>query len=142
MWSDHVCSKLYQMIQMFGSINLSLGVQSAVYGGATTGVFSVFLQQPKQLLLVQVEIQQHRPRGNLVSHQVFMVLFISIDRSEATSESSRTPKMESFLKMFNDFQPLNILAKHSILDVRLGSEYASVDIYLEVAYFLKWRLDT
>ena len=71
-----------------------------------------------------------------------MVLFISIDRSEATSEPSRTPKMEPFLKMFNDFQPLNILAKHSILDVWLGSEYASVDIYLEVAYFLKQILDT
>ena len=125
------------MIQMFGSINPFLGVQSTVYGGATTGVFSVFQQQPKQLLLVQVEEQQHWPRGNLVSHQVLLVLFISIDRSEGISEPSRTPKMEPFLKMFNDFQPLNILAKHSILDVWLGSEYASVDIYLEVAYFLK-----
>ena len=48
-WHDYIWSMLYEMIQMFWSINYFLGVlggsiaagiQSAVYGGPTTGVFS------------------------------------------------------------------------------------------------------
>ena len=45
--------------------------------------------------------------------------------SEAHSESSRTSKMDLFAKIVNGVQPLTIFAKRSILDVQLGSEYAS-----------------
>ena len=37
--------------------------------------------------------------------------------------------MEHFAKIVNGFNPLTIFAKRSILDIRLGSEYAS-DGYL------------
>ena len=39
--------------------------------------------------------------------------------------TSRTSKMELFVEIVNDFQPLTIFAKSSILNVRLGSEYTS-----------------
>ena len=40
---------------------------------------------------------------------------------------SQTSKMELFAKIINGFQLLNIFAKISILDVRLGFEYASAE---------------
>ena len=46
-------------------------------------------------------------------------------RPEVYSEPRRTSKMEFFEKIVNYFQPLIIFAKSSILDIRLGSEYAS-----------------
>ena len=45
--------------------------------------------------------------------------------SEAYSEPSWTSKMDLFAKIVNGWTPLTIFAKRSILDVRLGSEYAS-----------------
>ena len=44
----------------------------------------------------------------------------------AYSERSRTSKMELFSKKVNGYKPLTVLPKSSILDVVLGSEYASV----------------
>ena len=41
------------------------------------------------------------------------------------SEPSRTSKMELFAKIVKGFLPLTTFAKTSILDVPLGSEYAS-----------------
>ena len=43
--------------------------------------------------------------------------------SEVYSGPSRTSKMELFVKTVNDFGPVTIFAKSSILDVRLGFEY-------------------
>ena len=45
--------------------------------------------------------------------------------SEAYSEPSQKPKMERFVKIFDRWKPLIIFGKCSILDVWLGSEYAS-----------------
>ena len=41
-------------------------------------------------------------------------------------EPSQTSKMDLFAKIVNVFQPLTIFAESFILDVRLGSAYASV----------------
>ena len=43
----------------------------------------------------------------------------------AYSETSRTSEMELFEKIVHNFWPFTIFARGSILDVRLGSEYAS-----------------
>ena len=48
-----------------------------------------------------------------------------VEGTEAYSEPSQTSKMDSFAKIVNGVQPLIIFAKHSILDVWQGSEYAS-----------------
>ena len=45
--------------------------------------------------------------------------------SETCSEPSQTSKMNLFAEIFNGIQPLTILANNAILDVLLGSEYAS-----------------
>ena len=44
---------------------------------------------------------------------------------DACSEHSQTSKIELFSKIVNGFPPLTILTKSSILDVWLGSGYAS-----------------
>ena len=49
--------------------------------------------------------------------------------TEVHSEASQTSKMELFAKSVTSFQPLTVFAKYSILDVWLGSEYASEIIY-------------
>ena len=50
--------------------------------------------------------------------------------SEAYSEHCQTSKMERFEKIIEDFEPLTIFAKRSILYVWQGSEYApAVDAY-------------
>ena len=43
----------------------------------------------------------------------------------AYSEASRTSKMELIAKIVNGWKPLTVFAKRFILDVWLGSEYAS-----------------
>ena len=43
--------------------------------------------------------------------------------SEAYPELSRTSEMELFAKVVNDWKPLTIFAKSSIIDVRLVFEY-------------------
>ena len=50
------------------------------------------------------------------------------------SEPSWTYKIELFAKMFNSWKSLTIFAKNSILDVRLGSEYASLLQFLNVNF--------
>ena len=45
--------------------------------------------------------------------------------SETYSEASQAPKMELFAKILEGFQPLTVFEKNSVLDVWLGSEYAS-----------------
>ena len=45
--------------------------------------------------------------------------------SEAYSEPGQTSKMELFAKIVRGFQPLIFYAKSSVLDVSLGSGYAS-----------------
>ena len=50
-----------------------------------------------------------------------------------------TTKMEYFAKILNDFQPLTILGKRSILDVWQGSEYNS-DSSPVIASFYKTKL--
>ena len=42
------------------------------------------------------------------------------------SKPSQTSKMERFAKKIDGFYPLTISAKHSILEIWLGSEYTSV----------------
>ena len=49
--------------------------------------------------------------------------------SETYLGLSRISKMDLFAKPVDGFQPLNIFAKCSILDVRLWSEHASVFHY-------------
>ena len=49
----------------------------------------------------------------------------NIKISETFSEPSQTSKTELFAKIINNWKPLTIFTKSSILDVRLGSEYAS-----------------
>ena len=45
---------------------------------------------------------------------------------EAYSELSRISKMDLFMKIIHGWEPFTIFAKTSILDVWLGSEYATV----------------
>ena len=52
-------------------------------------------------------------------------IYIYIYNTEANSESSQTSEMEFFVKTVTGWKPLTILAKSSILDVSVGSEYAS-----------------
>ena len=47
------------------------------------------------------------------------------DTIEAHLEFSQASKMKPFAKLFNGFKPLTTFAKTSVLDVWLGSEYAS-----------------
>ena len=49
--------------------------------------------------------------------------------TEAYSEPKRKSKMDLLKKIINDWKPLNIFVKNSILDIRLGFEYA-FDIYI------------
>ena len=48
-------------------------------------------------------------------------------RQGAYSEPRQTSKMKLCAKIVHGFRPLTIIVKSSILDVWLGSEYASVD---------------
>ena len=54
---------------------------------------------------------------------------IKILSTEAHSEACQTCKVELFAKLVTGFQPLNVFAKCSILDVWLSSEYACEIIY-------------
>ena len=45
---------------------------------------------------------------------------------EVYSEPCQTSKIEHFVKIVNDFQPLSIFVKRSILDIWEGCEYAYV----------------
>ena len=70
---------------------------------------------------------------------------ISLLQPEAYSETSGTSTMEFFAKIVNGFQLLTIFAKSSLLDVRLGSEYASDSYYFELInkseiYFADWNI--
>ena len=47
-------------------------------------------------------------------------------KAEVYSKPSQLIKVESFPKMAIRWKPLTIFAKNSILDVWLGSEYASI----------------
>ena len=49
---------------------------------------------------------------------------LALTWSEVYSEPSQISKMKRFVKMVNGFQPFTIFAKRSILDLRLGFEYA------------------
>ena len=58
--------------------------------------------------------------------------------TEAYSEPGQTYKMKLYIKIVNDFPAWTIFAKGSILDVWLGSEYASVGIcYSCLSYYFK-----
>ena len=72
-----------------------------------------------------------------ISHLVLVFLLLTLtcncrlegyysSGAEAHSESFQTSKMECFAKIANGFQPLNLIAKNSILYVLQGSKYASV----------------
>ena len=52
-------------------------------------------------------------------------LFRIVRTAEVYSRPSRTSTMELFAQIVKDFQLLTIFIKSSILDIRLGSEYAS-----------------
>ena len=54
-----------------------------------------------------------------------MVLMFRFTDPEAYSKTCQTSKMKLFVNMVNDYKPLNIFAKSSMLDVWQGSEYAS-----------------
>ena len=56
------------------------------------------------------------------NHHCVLFLFFN---TEDYSEPSRTSEIKHVAKIVNGFQPLTIFAECSILDVRLGSEYAS-----------------
>ena len=51
-----------------------------------------------------------------------------MQKPEAYTEPRRTSKMKYFSKIANGWKPLAIFAKSSILDVRLGSDYAFQDV--------------
>ena len=48
--------------------------------------------------------------------------------AETYLEPSQTSKIESFVEMFSGFEPSTIFANSFILDVWLGSKYASASI--------------
>ena len=52
------------------------------------------------------------------------------------SEQCQTYKMECFANIDNDFQPLTIFAKRSILGVWEDSEYTSVHITLFISHVI------
>ena len=57
--------------------------------------------------------------------EVCSKLRINTSEPEAYLEPSRTSNIKLFEKIFSSFKLLNLLAKSSSLDVRLGSDYAS-----------------
>ena len=48
---------------------------------------------------------------------------------KAFSKPSQTSKVQTFAEIVNSKQPLTIFAKSNILDVRMGSEYASTSSF-------------
>ena len=68
---------------------------------------------------------------NSVSRNSTLILMFYLPRyyTEAYSEPKRKSKMDLLKKIINDWKPLNIFVKNSILDIRLGFEYA-FDIYI------------
>ena len=52
--------------------------------------------------------------------------FLAPGYVEVNSEPSQTSNMDLFAKIINGWKTLTIFAKRSILDIWLGSEYASV----------------
>ena len=60
-------------------------------------------------------------------------------KAEVYSKPSQLIKVESFPKMAIRWKPLTIFAKNSILDVWLGSEYASkkISIFFLSVFFFK-----
>ena len=64
------------------------------------------------------------PAKTMAQNSKYFAIFLSY--SDAYPELSRKSRMELFAKIVNNFQPLIILPKSSILDVDwVGSEYTS-----------------
>ena len=59
-------------------------------------------------------------------HNICSICQVSMCHLEVYSEPCQTSKIEHFVKIVNDFQPLSIFAKRSILDIWEGCEYAYV----------------
>ena len=60
-----------------------------------------------------------------VSFQSRSSININVQKSDAHSEPSEASKMEVFAKIVSNWKPLTVFIKSSMLDVWLGSEYAS-----------------
>ena len=69
-------------------------------------------------------------RSSIVVQRVFIIqkihaisweISLNLSKSGAYSEPYQTSKMELFAKIVNDFQPLTIFAKSSVVDVWQGS---------------------
>ena len=71
---------------------------------------------------------------NSVSRNSTLILMFYLPRcyTEAYSEPKQTSKMDLLKKIINDWQPLTIFAKNSILDIRLGFDwvYWIFDMYI------------
>ena len=73
--------------------------------------------------------------------EVCSKLRINTSEPEACLEPSRTSTIKLFEKIFSSFKLLNLLAKSSSLDVRLGSDYASENHeWSEMGYVNKYNL--
>ena len=68
---------------------------------------------------------------NFISRNSTLILMFYLPRcyTESYSEPKRTSKMDLLKKIINDWKPLTIFAKNSILDIRLGFEYG-FDMYI------------
>ena len=60
------------------------------------------------------------------SFHIFQLILVKKEKgTEVNTEPTRATKMQLFAKIVNGFQMQSIFAKSYILDVRLGSGYAS-----------------
>ena len=59
---------------------------------------------------------------------------VNLYTSETYSEFSQTSEIECFAEIAYSWKPLTILAKRSILDLSLGSEYAYASVLLLYPY--------
>ena len=57
--------------------------------------------------------------------QLLLPLLPKLVHADAYLEQIRTSKLVLFAKIGNSFQPLTVIAKSSILNIRLGSEHVS-----------------
>ena len=73
------------------------------------------------------------------STTLVLVVIVKSCNAEAYSEPCNTFNMENFPKLVNSLYSLIIFAKHSIYDVSLGFEYASV-INIQICCYIYFDL--
>ena len=68
----------------------------------------------------------------------FDIFYTGVFRTTIMSNNCQTTMMGRFAKIVNNYKPLSIFAKSSILDVWQGSGYASVIQYLTIIAIINY----